>query len=394
MPRLLVFFFYLNILIYILNRTTCNQENCKRKCIPSNLTQKKHDNMYHRSQHTIQYQSKFSANTCIFNPKMLNTDQKIIIQRNPETQLLPCPCSAPQHAWLNFYLVNHLCRSKEHPAPDAQIYLDEPEYPLGQFLQQPKSKKKKTKQADDCSNPSSAQKSTTNLTLTESLSSLHLTSTSNHNDDPSNTLSALASLDNDDNISLTDMPEDSSNESKNDNQNILKQPIDDIPTINSDSAIVEETNHRLLGYLLRVDPNYNRIICLICYSLVPFQRIHAHAHKHTQETNHFLPPERRIPSQEILQDLFWRLNAHQPLSLGNAPIPPFEGIPVTVEYQCMLPECLKENIIFSEKKRIFIHFNQHHPSYTIHDQPIKEVLCQPLSTYKNERVYQEVIYMP
>ncbi|KAG6877227.1 hypothetical protein C0992_010569 [Termitomyces sp. T32_za158] len=96
------------------------------------------------------------------------------------------------------------------------------------------------------------------------------------------------------------------------------------PVLLTPENIVKNTIQQLAGYQLVVDPNFNRIICLVCQSLIPFERVHRHAYGHTISERQKLSKARQIPSQENLEQLLILLDAHQPVTLGKMPIPPFE----------------------------------------------------------------------
>lgn len=314
-----------------------------------------------------------------------------------------------------------MCRMPIHPPLDDQNFLDDPEE--SQHVRRGKKKRseKKTSKTAIGNNASTSTAAidldttcsanllpddnllvslspppidpsacSTDTTLTKSLLSLHLTAP---------TISPA--LDKDDSVSfdendflITDLQSESGDDDDEENLNKLTENVHIHPIASSDPNIVKETKHRLLGYFLSVDPIYNRIICLFCHSLVPFHRTYSHAHRHAEGKNLHLPLERQIPSQQVLEELLIRLNAHKPVDLGTSPIPPFEGIPVIVGYKCKHSHCSERNNIFSQKKIIYRHFNQHHSTYAIDDRPIEEVLCQALSVYKQERVYHQVTYMP
>ncbi|KAG5727877.1 hypothetical protein E4T56_gene14094 [Termitomyces sp. T112] len=158
--------------------------------------------------------------------------------------------------------------------------------------------------------------------------------------------------------------------------------------------IVKETIQKLANYQLLVDPLFNRIICLVCESLVPFDRIHAHAYKHTSGKQKSMSIERRIPSKERLEELLMLLDAHKPVKLGENPIPPFEGISMIQGVKCLVPSCTTSFWIHANSNRFNKHCAIAHPELQPKDRLSCTVRCQALTRYRQERTIQEVTYVP
>ncbi|KAG6867160.1 hypothetical protein C0993_006160, partial [Termitomyces sp. T159_Od127] len=238
-----------------------------------------------------------------------------------------------------------MCRLREHPPLNAQLYLDEPDNAPGQHGKKKKTKALKAgKKADvpplqQCldsgllqSSPPDTKPQTYSPAslphdklLSETFSYLHLETKVT---DPTLDKSSPAELELQTKNLLLDGIETSTDggsisgkQSDNSKDNEI---LGDHPTVHSNIDIIEEMRHRLLGYLICIDSQFNHIVCIFCHSLVPFHHTHTHVLKHIYGKNHALPFERQIPSKDILEDLLQCLNAHKPLELGTKPIPPFE----------------------------------------------------------------------
>ncbi|KAG6874994.1 hypothetical protein C0993_011275 [Termitomyces sp. T159_Od127] len=166
------------------------------------------------------------------------------------------------------------------------------------------------------------------------------------------------------------------------------------PALLTPENIVKNTIQQLAGYQLVVDSNFNRIICLVCQSLIPFERVHRHAHGHIVSDQQRLSKARQIPSQEDLEQLLILLNAHQPVTLGTMPIPPFEGIDITMGIKCEIPSCPNSYLIHSNKKVFYQHCTHFHPNYLGKDRLFSKVHCQALSQTRQERQIREISYLP
>ncbi|KAG6876445.1 hypothetical protein C0992_012929, partial [Termitomyces sp. T32_za158] len=170
--------------------------------------------------------------------------------------------------------------------------------------------------------------------------------------------------------------------------------LNERPFLSTLDIVVQKTRQQLTGYQLIVDPNFNRIICLFCQSLIPFERVHRHAYEHTVGNRLKLSKDRQIPNQETLEELLMLLDGHKPVLLGTAPIPPFEGIDIITGIKCDLPSCPNRHLIHSSRAVFFRHCKLLHPQYAGKNRKFSEVQCQALSRNSRERQIREISHLP
>ncbi|KAF8065974.1 hypothetical protein FPV67DRAFT_1450196 [Lyophyllum atratum] len=158
--------------------------------------------------------------------------------------------------------------------------------------------------------------------------------------------------------------------------------------------VAETIRKQLARFSIYIDPLYNRIVCLVCSSLVPFSRIHPHALAHARGTQRKLPSERRLPGKDILEHLLKQLQAHHPVKLPSHPIPPFQGIEVVDGFKCRYPSCSAGQPVFSGKKRFNEHCLRTHPHWKPAERLYSIVPSQALSKIRHQRVFIEVTHSP
>ncbi|KAJ8085325.1 hypothetical protein PM082_004121 [Marasmius tenuissimus] len=96
--------------------------HCKASDCPypkDGSAQASHNARYHSSHHELPY-----------------NDSKVPIDRDPETQLLPCPCGSPLHACYSYKRLYDLCHLDPHPAPDVNPLPEKPRMASGTLASQ------------------------------------------------------------------------------------------------------------------------------------------------------------------------------------------------------------------------------------------------------------------
>ncbi|KAF5366490.1 hypothetical protein D9615_010644 [Tricholomella constricta] len=150
----------------------------------------------------------------------------------------------------------------------------------------------------------------------------------------------------------------------------------------------------LLDKEICVDPVYNRIICLVCRSIVPMAHIHAHAMKHTQGKNRSLPASRKIPPKADLEEQLQKLNAHHPHPILPGPTPPIEGLRTITGFKCAVVDCPNAAMVFGSQDKVRRHAAAVHPDYGPRKRPFVCVLAYALSKHLTERHFVEVTHDP
>ncbi|KAF8054097.1 hypothetical protein FPV67DRAFT_1683436 [Lyophyllum atratum] len=411
------------------NLNICAVTGCPRPHM--NMASKSDRRNHARAYHT-------GTNTFICNGRSMT------VQRNPETQLIPCPCGEVSHARYSYHNIYQICRMEKHPEPGAMVYLDVPfDAQQEGSLQNKKRKQKRQAPAKaigdttmgelEGAGPSSIQPPSADslsssppdlsrhatlapelplierdyLGLAERTYPPPFTAAPLHPDiemRSAHTPPEHPQPDAAHSTLLDELDEDSAPQTppQSDEEDLIEEqePYNDddslqgpVPAVVS-RARADEILKQLSVYELSVDPTYNRIICLFCESLVPFSRIYAHAMKHTRGNNRKFTEERRLPSKAILEELLCLLNAHRPVKLPTGPITPFEGLTPLEGIQCTVPTCESPHVIYSSKRIFNRHCQEEHPENPLHARPYRAVHCQALSKYRCERQYVEITYVP
>ncbi|KAF8056315.1 hypothetical protein FPV67DRAFT_1678289 [Lyophyllum atratum] len=174
-----------------------------------------------------------------------------------------------------------------------------------------------------------------------------------------------------------------------------EQDLEDVsPNLRIPADLAKTIRQQLAQLNLYVDPLYNRIICLVCSSLVQFASIHAHALTHARGTQRLVASHCRLPDKDALEQLLKQLQADHPVKLPSYPIPPFPGIAVVDGIKCCYPSCSKGQPIFSDKRRFNEHCASIHPHCKIEDRLSSVVPSQALSLSRRQRVFVEVTHAP
>ncbi|KAJ4478861.1 hypothetical protein C8J55DRAFT_561224 [Lentinula edodes] len=144
----------------------------------------------------------------------------------------------------------------------------------------------------------------------------------------------------------------------------------------------------LARFNITVEPVYNLTICTECNKPTKYEHVHAHQwQKHYKGLN--LPPELRLPRKLEILTYLVILGADNPRPVPSKPIAPIEGIEIANGYKCTLSGC--HDAIFGSSRSLRRHQLESHPEVPVGDRISVRIPCQPLSVFRKDLRYVELI---
>ncbi|KAH7868512.1 uncharacterized protein C8R40DRAFT_1074735 [Lentinula edodes] len=391
-------------------KSLCDQTTCQYPFVGSNT--ESHRKEYHSTEH-----------------KLLYNGIKVKVSRQPEGKL-PCPCGSERHARYSFKKLTALTRLPQHPLPDESPH---PDHDI----------------AGSNTSPTSLSSLPTTSSLSVSLATVAASLASTSHSDPS-TLSTSASLlacdvedEKDVEMEEGDAPEragdlmsedvfekvdggedeeerggvgddftSAGGASEDDQGSDKGSEYEDEPPestngendmeglhADDDLALVDaeipKSEQQALNYLARfniiVEPAYRLTICTECNKPTLF----AHVRSHQWEKHYkglVLPSELRLPSKYELRQCLVLLGADQPRPVPQHPISRIQGIEIADGFKCAVLGCV--NAVFGSSRSLRRHQLEVHTNVQPGDRKSVRVPCQPLSVFRKDLRYVEVVPEP
>lgn len=160
-------------------------------------------------------------------------------------------------------------------------------------------------------------------------------------------------------------------------------------------AEIPKSEQQALNYLARfnivVEPAYRLTICTECNKPTLFNHVRSH-----QWEKHYkglvLPSELRLPSKYELRQCLVLLGADQPRPVPQHPISRIQGIEIADGFKCAVLDCV--NAVFGSSRSLRRHQLDVHTNVQPGDRKSVRVPCQPLSVFRKDLRYVEVVPEP
>ncbi|KAH7880194.1 uncharacterized protein C8R40DRAFT_1079401, partial [Lentinula edodes] len=150
--------------------------------------------------------------------------------------------------------------------------------------------------------------------------------------------------------------------------------------------------HSLLAkFNIAVEPVYHLSICTECNKPVPFDHIRQHQWmRHYKGLN--LPFELRLPKKIDILSMLVLLGADRPEAVPHEAVPRIQGIETIQGYRCLNEGC--SGAVFWKSRSLRRHHTDVHPDVEVGNRQSIRVCCQPLSVFRKNLRYVEIIPDP
>ncbi|KAJ3888613.1 hypothetical protein GG344DRAFT_79608 [Lentinula edodes] len=168
------------------------------------------------------------------------------------------------------------------------------------------------------------------------------------------------------------------------------EAVEDSMELGSDVGSIPPSTARasLARFNISVEPVYNLTICTECNKPTRYEHVHAHQwQKHYKGLS--LPPELRLPRKLEIHSYLVILGADNPRPVPSKPIAPIQGIEIANGYKCVLSGC--HDAIFGSSRSLRRHHLESHPEVQVGDRASVRIPCQPLSVFRKDLRYVELI---
>ncbi|KAJ3876301.1 hypothetical protein F5051DRAFT_429861 [Lentinula edodes] len=159
----------------------------------------------------------------------------------------------------------------------------------------------------------------------------------------------------------------------------------------STTILAIEAHSVLSKFNVLVEPVYRLCICTECNKPVQFNHMHQHQWQtHYKGLN--LPSELRLPSKTVLLSLLVAVGADRPQEVPCEGIPSIQGIETVLGYRCLNTGC--GGAVFGNSRSLRRHHADAHPDVEVGYRQSIRVPCQPLSVFRKNLRYVEIIPDP
>lgn len=168
--------------------------------------------------------------------------------------------------------------------------------------------------------------------------------------------------------------------------------LDEMDVAATSTPVLAIQAHSLLAkFNVVVEPVYRLTICTECNKPVPFNHMRQHqSQTHYKGLN--LPSELRLPSRTFILSLLVVLGADRPGEVPYEPIRRIQGIETVHGYRCLNAGCC--GAVFGKSRSLRRHHAEAHPDIPVGERRSIRVPCQPLSVFRQNLRYVEIILEP
>ncbi|KAL0067297.1 hypothetical protein AAF712_005695 [Marasmius tenuissimus] len=395
--------------------------HCKASDCPypnDGSAQASHNARYHSSHHQLPYNGS-----------------KVPIDRDPETQLLPCPCGSPLHACYSYKRLYDLCHLDPHPAPDVNPLPEKPrsssitlasQLPAPTISDQHPVNPMVLEDFDFGLGPDSIRESFCDDKEPSSgmLPAERMPSSQTVIEEERGSRSCPPLLDTDDVMNLDTPLGGNENFVSFGVLGVIVEEIEDSGEENVDVAggegeadgdeggyysgeeedildedtsmdiyediLTEQAKERAMSALhacgIHVEPVYHLTICIKCKTPVSFLSIHSHL-KNKHPISRYAPKELRLPSVSTIRRHLQVLGATSPLKLPDGPIRPLQGVKTIKGFKCTTRGC---GVIKGAYPTLTSHWRNEHKRVPASERSRVGVDCQPSGGFRNVLTYVEV----
>lgn len=347
---------------------------------------------------------------------------KVKVSRRPDGKL-PCPCGSELHARYSFKKLTALTRLPQHPLPEESPHADHQVSPSDALptsshsisiplLDVPLSSSSRSTHepsqaipSDDiemekgCTHEGTGEPMRINVGVTaaegpdeEGFGRIgdRFTGLGDISAGTSTNLSSLPMA-----CSTSTLVDDLGSEEGSEYQDEPPEPTCEANEMEIDSMsthITPADAHSLLAKInILVEPAYRLVICIECNKPVEFNHIRQHQwQRHYKGLN--LPTELRLPSKAVVLSLLEVLGADRPREVPYEAIPRIQGIETVLGYRCLNTGC--GGAVFGKSRSLRRHHTDVHPDVEVGNRQSIRVSCQPLSVFRKNLRYVEIIPDP
>ncbi|KAJ4475991.1 hypothetical protein C8J55DRAFT_490271 [Lentinula edodes] len=366
-------------------KSLCNQPSCQYVFIGSNA--ESHRKELHSAEHKLPYNGV-----------------KVKVFRRLDGKL-PCPCGSEQHARYSFKKLTALSRLSQHPLPEESPHADHAGSDSDRLPVSPLSNSISSLDVPlESTTPFAASLMSTSEASLAFAQDIEMVEGADYQEtaEPMRVIVDEKVAEGGDDVAFGGVGELSEgapdSEEGSEYQDEFPEAADEETDVDEMDGAVTSTPvlaaqaHTLLAkFNVIVEPVYRLTICTECNKPVPFNHMRQHQW-HTHYKGLKLPSELRLPSKPVLLSLLVVLGADCPSAVPYEAIRRIEGIEIMQGYRCLNTGC--GGAVYGKSRSLRRHHAEAHSDVEVGDRQSIRVSCQPLSVFRKNLRYVEIIPDP